>query len=43
MCFNQNKDRKYMMYAAAAITDTYLISIKKHDIENMIDNQKRRI
>ena len=43
LCFNFNKDRRYMMYAAAAISDSYLISIKKVDIETMIDNQKRRV
>ena len=32
-----------MMYSAAAISDSYLISIKKSDIETMIDNQKRRM
>ena len=38
MCFNQQKDRRQMLYAAAAINDTYLITIKKQAIENMMDN-----
>ena len=43
MCFNQKSDRRSMMYAAAAITDTYLITIRKQAIESMLDNQVRRV
>ncbi len=43
-CFKQNKtDKKKMIYAAAAIQDTYLITIRRQAIENMLENQVRRI
>ena len=38
MCFSANKDRRSRLYSAAAITDTYMIAIKKQSIEAMIDN-----